>query len=71
MCNGDLNIELDMFDIIVTENGKVIGRMTLEEFRRSVKPSSREFLSDSVANFNAVRESRGDPTRVKVMLKST
>jgi hypothetical protein len=57
-----------MFDICVLEAGEEIGRMTPEEFRRSVKPSSREFLSDTVANFNAIREANGDPTRVKLVL---
>ena len=60
--------ETVMLDVCVMENGEVIGRMTPEEFRRSLKTSSREFLSDTVANFNAVRESQGDGTRVKLVL---
>jgi hypothetical protein len=47
-----------MFDICVMENEQVIGRITPEQFRRSQKSSSREFLSDTVEKFNAIRKKR-------------
>ena len=58
-----------MFDICVMENDQVIGHLSPESFRRSVKASSREFLSDTVANFNANRKAQDDPTRVKIVFK--
>ena len=58
-----------MFDICVMENEQVIGRITPEQFRRSQKSSSREFLSDTVEKFNANRKKRGELTRVKLVFK--
>lgn len=57
-----------MFKIRVIEDGQTIGHMTVEEFRGAVRPSSREFLADTVHKFNAYRESINDPTRVEVVI---
>jgi hypothetical protein len=58
-----------MFDICVMENEQVIGHITPEQLRRSQKSSSREFLSDTVEKFNAIRKKRGELTRVKLVFK--
>jgi hypothetical protein len=58
-----------MFDIRVMEGDQIIGHMTPDEFRRSTKPSSHEFLSDTVAKFNSARKDQGDPTHVKIVFK--
>lgn len=56
-----------MFKIQVTEYDEVIGHMSVEDFRRYVRPSSREFLNNTVEKFNQHRKSIDDPTRVKVV----
>lgn len=59
-----------MFDVCVFENGELIGKMSPEEFRRATKAPSRQFLSDAIQEFNAQREVRDDPTRVKLVLNN-
>jgi hypothetical protein len=58
-----------MFEICITEDKQVIGHLSVESFRHSVRASSREILADTVANFNALRESQGETTRVQIVFK--
>ena len=53
--------------VIVSENSKVIGRLTPTEFMQYCDRPNR-FLSDLIKDFNIMKEASGESTRVEVRL---
>jgi hypothetical protein len=55
--------------IIVKSNGETIGTLTPKDFMRGINAPASMFLPDAVKQWNAYKESIGDPERVEISIK--
>jgi len=56
-------------EIIVTSDGTRIGSLTPDQFRAAIGEATRRFLAAQVADFNRMKDARGEPERVEIRLR--
>jgi hypothetical protein len=56
-----------LFKIRVTSNGKFVGHIGCDEFRKAAQAPRTMFLPEVVSCFNAMKERTGEPERVEMV----
>lgn len=56
----------EVISVIIRSNGKIIGEITVDQFRNACGFSNRQFLREQIELFNANKKSIGDPERAEI-----
>lgn len=58
-----------LIEIKDVTSDQIIGRITTEQLQKYMKASRTEFVPETIQRFNEMKESIGEPERVKMVMK--